>query len=118
MSGVSVLVFACGYDSLPPFFPPSLPLTLPPSLSCRRDIGLEKFFKKSLLNSVRRRNLRTLVLNAFQQYETLTMDGCIFQFFNLLSKCHALDVERFSNCAIGVSECMGGGVWVGGGGVL
>ena len=85
--------------SLPPSLPPSVHVSLPH----RRDIGLEKFFKKTLLNSVRRKNLRTLVLNAFQQYETLTMEGCIFQFFNLLAKCHTLDLERFTNCAVGVS---------------
>jgi len=67
-----------------------------------REIGLEKFFKQSLLNSVKRRNLRTMVQNAFQQYESLTMEGCVFQFFNLLSKFHAIDVERFTNCAVGV----------------
>ena len=85
--------------SLPPSLPPSVHVSLPH----RRDIGLEKFFKKTLLNSVRRKNLRTLVLNAFQQYETLTMEGCVFQFFNLLAKCHTLDLERFTNCAVGVS---------------
>ena len=46
------------------------------------------------------------------------MEGCIFQFFNLLSKSHAIDVERFTNCAVGVrkagrgedrGQCCGGG---------
>lgn len=87
---------------------PSLPSPHSPLLSSlhRREIGLEKFFKQSLLNSVKRRNLRTMVQNAFQQYESLTMEGCVFQFFNLLSKFHAIDVERFTNCAVGVR--MGG----------
>ena len=72
----------------------------------RREIGLEKFFKKSMIAALRKKNLRTMVLSAFQQYESLTMEGCIFQFFNLLSKhTHSLDTERFSNCAIGVSHC-------------
>ena len=71
--------------------------------SLRREIGLEKFFKKSLLNTVKRKNMRTMVVNTFQHYESLTMEGCIFQFFNLLSKSSQVDVERFSNCAVGVS---------------
>ena len=45
-----------------------------------------------------------MVQNSFQQYESLTMEGCVFQFFNLLSKYHAFDVERFTNCAVGVRE--------------
>ena len=31
------------------------------------------------------------------------MEGCIFQFFNLLSKSSLVDIEKFSNCAVGVS---------------
>ena len=69
----------------------------------RRDIGLEKFFKKSLLNTVKRKNIRTMVVNTFQHYESLSMEGCIFQFFSLLTKSSFVDVERFSNCAVGVS---------------
>ena len=45
-----------------------------------------------------------MVQNTFQQYESLTMEGCIFQFFSLLSKYHAFDVEKFTNCAVGVRE--------------
>jgi len=30
------------------------------------------------------------------------MEGCVFQFFNLLSKFHAINVEKFTNCAVGV----------------
>ncbi|CAI8043412.1 Focal adhesion kinase 1 [Geodia barretti] len=66
-----------------------------------KDIGLEKFFKSSLLSSLKRKNLRTMVLHAFQNYESLTMEGCIFQFFSLLSKFHSIDVESFQNCAVG-----------------
>ena len=44
-----------------------------------------------------------LSLQAFQNYESLTMEGCIFQFFSLLSKFHSIDVESFQNCAVGVS---------------
>ena len=69
----------------------------------RRDIGLEKFFKKSLLNTVKRKNIRTMVVNTFQHYESLSMEGCIFQFFSLLTKSSPVDLERFSNCAVGVS---------------
>ena len=41
-------------------------------------------------------------VQAFQHFESLTMEGCIFQFFSLLSKFHAIDVEQFPNCAVGV----------------
>ncbi len=79
----------------------------PPSSSSphtrRRDIGLEKFFKQSLLSSVKHNNLRKTVVSAFQQYESLTVEGCVFQFFNILSKHHAFDTERFTSCAVGVS---------------
>ena len=68
----------------------------------RREIGLEKFFKRSLLDNVPKRKLRNMVVSTFEQFETLSMEGCVFQFFNLLSKQYPLDVEQFSNCAIGV----------------
>ena len=74
----------------------------------RRDIGLEKFFKKSFLNTVKRKNIRTMVVNTFQHYESLSMEGCIFQFFNLLTKSSQVDMERFHNCAVGVSPGMDG----------
>ena len=45
-----------------------------------------------------------MVQNTFHQYESLTMEGCIFQFFSILSKYHAFDVEKFTNCAVGVRE--------------
>ncbi len=70
----------------------------------RRDIGLEKFFKQSLLSSVKHNNLRKTVVSAFQQYESLTVEGCVFQFFNILSKHHAFDTEMFTSCAVGVSD--------------
>ena len=79
------------------------------TLSLRRDIGLEKFFKKSLLNTVKRKNIRTMVVNTFQHYESLSMEGCIFQFFSLLTKSSFVDVERFNNCAVGVSPDWEGG---------
>ena len=30
------------------------------------------------------------------------MEGCVFQFFSLLSKFHAIDIETFASCAVGV----------------
>ena len=74
----------------------------------RKEIGLEKFFKKSFLDSVRNKQLRTLVLEAFKEYEYVSTDVCMFKFFNLLSKYHRIDEDRFSFCAVGV--CVG---WVG-----
>ena len=73
------------------------------SLFPRKEIGLEKFFKRSLLEAVPKRKLRGLVVGTFEQFETLSMEGCMFQFFNLLAKQYPLDVEMFPNCAIGVS---------------
>ena len=43
-----------------------------------------------------------MIQTTFQQYESLTSDGCIFQFFAILGRFSPLDVERFPNCAIGV----------------
>lgn len=44
-----------------------------------------------------------MIQSTFQQYDSLTSDGCIFQFFAILGRFNPLDVDKFVNCAIGVS---------------
>ncbi len=51
---------------------------------------------------MRKKQLRTLVLNAFKEYEYVSTDICMFKFFNLLSKYYRIDEDMFSSCAVGV----------------
>ena len=46
--------------------------------------------------------LRKAVLSYFQKYENLTVEGCIFQFFTLVTRLLAFDIETFQQCAIEV----------------
>jgi len=48
--------------------------------------------------------LRKAVLSYFQKYENLTVEGCIFQFFTLVTRLLAFDVEIFQQCAIEVCD--------------
>ncbi|XP_019852139.1 PREDICTED: focal adhesion kinase 1-like isoform X1 [Amphimedon queenslandica] len=68
-----------------------------------KEYGFEKFFKKSFLQSARskKKNLSKMIQSTFQQYESLTSDGCIFQFFAILGRFNPLDIDKFHNCAIG-----------------
>ena len=45
-----------------------------------------------------------MIQTVFQQFDSLTSDGCIFQFFSILGRFHPVDSETFSYCAIGVNS--------------
>ena len=73
----------------------------------RRDIGLEMFFKRSLLNTVNRKKLQKMVINIFQHCQKFSMEQCILQFLNILTKSSQIDTERFMNCVVEVSLIQG-----------
>lgn len=80
---------------------PQIALTKPENFKIlERDIGLSRFFKKSLLHTTKPKPLRKAVLSYFQKYENLTVEGCIFQFFTLVTRLLSFDVETFQQCAI------------------
>ena len=49
------------------------------------------------------KNLRKQVIQYFREIEGLSDEACINQFFHLLSKLMAFDIEVFPKCAVDVS---------------
>ncbi|XP_026139748.1 focal adhesion kinase 1 isoform X6 [Carassius auratus] len=67
-----------------------------------KDVGLRRFFPKSLLDSVKAKSLRKLIQQTFKQFASLNDEQCILKFFEILSPLHRFDKECFK-CALGSS---------------
>lgn len=96
------------------------------TLHFRKDVGLDMFFPKELISSMkvaafvpftvtfvcRRQNcplcvihqpkqLRRLIQQTFQGYSTLNQEQCVVKFFNTLAQCYSFTQERFA-CQLAV----------------
>ncbi|XP_078131401.1 protein tyrosine kinase 2 beta, b [Sander vitreus] len=60
-----------------------------------KDVGLDLFFPKQLINSMKPKPLRKLIQQTFQQYATLKEDDCIIKFFDTLKDFINYDEEVF-----------------------
>ncbi|XP_031177717.1 protein tyrosine kinase 2 beta, b [Sander lucioperca] len=60
-----------------------------------KDVGLDLFFPKQLINSMKPKPLRKLIQQTFQQYATLKEDDCIIKFFETLKDFINYDEEVF-----------------------
>lgn len=67
-----------------------------------KDVGLKRFFPKSLLDSVKAKTLRKLIQQTFRQFANLNREESILKFFEILSPVYRFDKECFK-CALGVS---------------
>ncbi|XP_030740827.2 focal adhesion kinase 1 isoform X8 [Echinops telfairi] len=67
-----------------------------------KDVGLKRFFPKSLLDSVKARTLRKLIQQTFRQFANLNREESILKFFEILSPVYRFDKECFK-CALGSS---------------
>ncbi|XP_069813144.1 focal adhesion kinase 1 isoform X6 [Dendropsophus ebraccatus] len=67
-----------------------------------KDVGLKRFFPKSLLDSVKAKALRKLIQQTFRQFANLNREESILKFFEILSPVYRYDKECFK-CALGVS---------------
>ncbi|XP_072007209.1 focal adhesion kinase 1 isoform X4 [Engystomops pustulosus] len=67
-----------------------------------KDVGLKRFFPKSLLDSVKAKSLRKLIQQTFRQFANLNREESILKFFEILSPVYRYDKECFK-CALGVS---------------
>ncbi|KAL0985282.1 hypothetical protein UPYG_G00154970 [Umbra pygmaea] len=67
-----------------------------------KDVGLPRFFPKSLLDSVKAKTLRKLIQQTFKQFANLNDEQCIHNFFEILSPIYRFDKECFK-CALGSS---------------
>ncbi|XP_073780631.1 focal adhesion kinase 1 isoform X9 [Danio rerio] len=67
-----------------------------------KDVGLRRFFPKSLLDSVKAKSLRKLIQQTFKQFANLNNEQCMLKFFEILSPIYRFDKECFK-CALGSS---------------
>ncbi|XP_071064165.1 focal adhesion kinase 1 isoform X14 [Dasypus novemcinctus] len=67
-----------------------------------KDVGLKRFFPKSLLESVKAKTLRKLIQQTFRQFANLNREESILKFFEILSPVYRFDKECFK-CALGSS---------------
>ncbi|XP_044043140.1 protein-tyrosine kinase 2-beta-like isoform X2 [Siniperca chuatsi] len=61
-----------------------------------KDVGLDLFFPKELINSMKPKQLRRLIQQTFQGYSTLKQDQCMIRFFTTLSQCYSYTQESFA----------------------
>ncbi|XP_042319760.1 focal adhesion kinase 1 isoform X10 [Sceloporus undulatus] len=67
-----------------------------------KDVGLKRFFPKSLLDSIKAKNLRKMIQQTFRQFANLNREESILKFFEILSPVYRFDKECFK-CALGSS---------------
>ncbi|XP_072535595.1 focal adhesion kinase 1 isoform X3 [Salminus brasiliensis] len=67
-----------------------------------KDVGLRRFFPKSLLDSVKAKSLRKSIQQTFKQFANLNDEQSILKFFEILSPIYRFDKEYFK-CALGSS---------------
>uniref|UniRef100_A0A674MGS9 non-specific protein-tyrosine kinase n=1 Tax=Takifugu rubripes TaxID=31033 RepID=A0A674MGS9_TAKRU len=61
-----------------------------------KDVGLDMFFPKELVSSMKPKQLRRLIQQTFQGYSTLNQEQCMIKFFNTLAQCYSFTQERFA----------------------
>ncbi|XP_071394002.1 protein-tyrosine kinase 2-beta-like isoform X2 [Centroberyx affinis] len=61
-----------------------------------KDVGLDLFFPRELIDSMKSKQLRKLVQQTFQGYSTLKEDQCMARFFTTLAQCHSYTQESFA----------------------
>ncbi|XP_056444559.1 protein-tyrosine kinase 2-beta-like [Gadus chalcogrammus] len=60
-----------------------------------KDIGLDVFFPRELIVSMKPKQLRKMIQQTFQGYYTLTEELCIARFFTTLAQCYSFTQESF-----------------------
>uniref|UniRef100_H2YTK2 non-specific protein-tyrosine kinase n=1 Tax=Ciona savignyi TaxID=51511 RepID=H2YTK2_CIOSA len=65
-----------------------------------REVGLRKFLPKSVVDSMKTKDLRRIITREFKTVSHLTEEQCVFRFFEILKKITRFDQEIF-RCALG-----------------
>lgn len=65
-----------------------------------KDIGLSKFFPKTVLETTKPKEMRKLLQKFFKQNHCLSEEQCVFRFFELLRRVWRFDEEKFE-CRFG-----------------
>ncbi|KAM3585603.1 uncharacterized protein V6R79_022360 [Siganus canaliculatus] len=61
-----------------------------------KDVGLDLFFPRELINSMKPKQLRRLIQQTFQGYSTLKQEQCMARFFTTLAQCYSYTQENFA----------------------
>ncbi|XP_020510002.2 protein-tyrosine kinase 2-beta isoform X2 [Labrus bergylta] len=61
-----------------------------------KDVGLDLFFPRELINSMKPKQLRRLIQQTFQGYSTLNQEQCMSRFFTTLAQCNSYTQESFA----------------------
>uniref|UniRef100_A0A671U8P9 non-specific protein-tyrosine kinase n=1 Tax=Sparus aurata TaxID=8175 RepID=A0A671U8P9_SPAAU len=61
-----------------------------------KEVGLELFFPRELINSMKPKQLRRLIQQTFQGYSTLKQDQCVNRFFTTLAQCYSYTQETYA----------------------
>nr|XP_011413792.2 focal adhesion kinase 1 isoform X9 [Crassostrea gigas] len=71
-----------------------------------KEIGFKRFLPKSVIDSMKSKNLRKLIQNHFKQYAQLKEHECVYKFFDTLSTVNKFNQERF-RCNVGSTTSWG-----------
>ncbi|XP_060922859.1 protein-tyrosine kinase 2-beta-like [Limanda limanda] len=61
-----------------------------------KDVGLDLFFPRELIDSMKLKQLRKMIQQTFQGYSTLKQDECVAKFFSTLAQCYSFTQESFA----------------------
>uniref|UniRef100_A0A8D3CSA3 non-specific protein-tyrosine kinase n=1 Tax=Scophthalmus maximus TaxID=52904 RepID=A0A8D3CSA3_SCOMX len=61
-----------------------------------KDVGLDLFFPRELIDSMKPKQLRRLIQQTFQGYSTLKQEQCVAKFFTTLAQCYSFTEESFA----------------------
>ncbi|XP_054479560.1 protein-tyrosine kinase 2-beta-like isoform X2 [Anoplopoma fimbria] len=61
-----------------------------------KDVGLDLFFPRELIDSMKPKQLRRLIQQTFQGYSNLNQDQCMARFFTTLAQCYSYTQESFA----------------------
>uniref|UniRef100_A0A672Q5G8 non-specific protein-tyrosine kinase n=1 Tax=Sinocyclocheilus grahami TaxID=75366 RepID=A0A672Q5G8_SINGR len=70
-----------------------------------KDVGLDLFFPKGLIDSMKPKQLRKLIQQTFQQYALLKEDECMIKFFETYGEFSNFDEEIFPCELLSMSKC-------------
>ncbi|KAL0969364.1 hypothetical protein UPYG_G00226110 [Umbra pygmaea] len=60
-----------------------------------KDVGLDLFFHRALIDSMKPKVLRKMIQQTFQRYSSLKEDQCVFKFFTTLADCYDYVEESY-----------------------
>uniref|UniRef100_A0A3Q2DXK2 non-specific protein-tyrosine kinase n=1 Tax=Cyprinodon variegatus TaxID=28743 RepID=A0A3Q2DXK2_CYPVA len=60
-----------------------------------KEVGLDLFFPRELIESMKPKQLRRMIQQTFQSYSTFQQDQCMEKFFTMLCQCYSITEESY-----------------------